>query len=112
MPNIQKTAELVQEINASSAEQADGIQQVTKAVQQLDQVTQQNAAATEEMSSTAEELASQAEQLRDTAAFFKIKAWEKKGAKHHSARHHLRAGHAGIKNLKGSAGAFTAPSAL
>lgn len=72
VPGILKTFELVQEINASSAEQADGIQQVTKAIQQLDQVIQQNASATEEMSSTSEELAGQAEQLRESAAFFKV----------------------------------------
>ena len=72
VPGIQKTAELVQEINASSAEQADGIKQVTKAIEQLDQVVQQNASATEEMSSTSEELAAQAEQLREAAAFFRI----------------------------------------
>jgi methyl-accepting chemotaxis protein len=74
VPGILKTFELVQEINASSAEQADGIQQVTKAIQQLDQVIQQNASATEEMSSTSEELASQAEQLRESAAFFKVES--------------------------------------
>ena len=72
VPGIQKTAELVQEINASSAEQASGIEQVTKAIQQLDQVIQQSASATEEMSSTSEELSGQAEQLRETAGFFKV----------------------------------------
>jgi len=71
VPDIQKTAELVQEISASSREQDTGAQQINKAVQQLDQVIQQNAGASEEMSSTAEELASQAEQLQSTIAFFK-----------------------------------------
>jgi len=72
VPGIQKTAELVQEINASSAEQSEGIKQVTKAVQQLDQVIQQNASATEEMASTSEELSSQAQQLKEAASFFKV----------------------------------------
>jgi methyl-accepting chemotaxis protein len=72
VPGIQKTAELVQEINASSAEQADGIQQVTQAVNQLDQVIQQNAGATEEMASTSEELSGQAVQLQEMAAFFQV----------------------------------------
>ncbi len=71
VPNILKTAELVDEINASSSEQAKGIEQVTKAVQQLDQVIQQSASGTEEMASTSEELASQAEQMQSTVAFFK-----------------------------------------
>jgi methyl-accepting chemotaxis protein len=72
VPGIQKTAELVQEINAASSEQADGIGQVTKAIEQLDHVIQQNASATEEMASTSEELAAQAQQLQDAASFFKV----------------------------------------
>ncbi|MCX8111554.1 MAG: methyl-accepting chemotaxis protein [Syntrophorhabdaceae bacterium] len=72
VPDIQKTAELVSEINAASNEQNTGAEQINKAIQQLDKVIQQNASATEEMASTSEELASQAEQLLDTIAFFKV----------------------------------------
>ncbi len=71
VPDIQKTAELVQEINAASNEQSTGAEQINKAIQQLDQVIQQNASASEEMASTSEELASQADQLRSSVAFFK-----------------------------------------
>ena len=74
LPDIQKTAELVQEINAASKEQDTGAEQINKAIQQLDQVIQQNASAAEEMASTAEELSSQAEQLQSTIAFFRIGA--------------------------------------
>ena len=72
VPDIQKTAELVQEISASSREQDTGAEQINKAMQQLDQVIQQNASAAEEMSSTAEELSSQAEQLQSSVAFFNV----------------------------------------
>jgi methyl-accepting chemotaxis protein len=72
LPDIQKTAELVQEINASSKEQDTGADQINKAIQQLDQVIQQNAGAAEEMASTTEELSSQAEQLKSTIAFFTL----------------------------------------
>ena len=71
LPNIQKTAELVQEISAASTEQDSGAQQINQAIQLLDQVTQQNAASAEEMASTAEELASQSERLQGSVAFFK-----------------------------------------
>lgn len=77
VPDIQKTAELVQEISAASNEQNSGVDQINKAIQQLDQVTQQNASASEEMSSTSEELASQAEQLQESISFFKINVNEK-----------------------------------
>jgi methyl-accepting chemotaxis protein len=72
VPDIQRTAELVSEINAASNEQNTGAEQISKAIQQLDQVVQQNASATEEMASTSEELSSQAEQLQDAIAFFKV----------------------------------------
>lgn len=70
IPDIQKTATLVQEIAAASAEQTSGAGQIVSAIEQLSRVTQQNSAAAEEMSSTAEELASQAESLSDTIGFF------------------------------------------
>ncbi len=72
VPDIQRTAELVQEIAAASKEQDTGAEQVNKAIQQLDQVIQQNASASEEMASTSEELSSQAEQLQDTIGFFQV----------------------------------------
>jgi methyl-accepting chemotaxis protein len=72
VPDIQRTASLVQEISASSKEQDAGAEQINKAIQQLDQVIQQNAGTAEEMSSTAEELSSQAEQLQSVVSFFKV----------------------------------------
>ena len=93
VPDIQRTAELVQEISAASREQDAGaeqvnsavqqldktiqqlngaIQQLSGAVQQLDKVIQQNASAAEEMASTSEELSSQAEQLQATISFFSL----------------------------------------
>ena len=70
VPDIRKTAELVQEINAASNEQNIGAEQINQALQQLDSVIQQNASASEEMSLTAEELAAQAEQLESAIRFF------------------------------------------
>jgi methyl-accepting chemotaxis protein len=72
VPDIQKTAELVAEINAASSEQNKGIQQVNSAVQQFNQVVQSNAAASEELASTSEELSSQAEELTDRLGFFHV----------------------------------------
>jgi methyl-accepting chemotaxis protein len=72
VPDIQRTADLVQEIAAASQEQNSGAEQINKAIQQLDQVVQQNASASEEMASTSEELSSQAEQLQSTMAFFRV----------------------------------------
>ena len=68
VPNIQKTADLVQEISISSNEQRTGSEQVSKAVIQLDQVIQQNSAASEKMTATSTELSAQAEYLKETIA--------------------------------------------
>jgi methyl-accepting chemotaxis protein len=72
VPDIKKTAELVEEITSACREQDVGSSQVNQAIQQLDKVGQQNASASEQVSSTSEELASQAEQLQAMISFFKI----------------------------------------
>jgi len=72
VPDIQKTAELVQEISAASREQDSGAGQINKAIQQLDQIIQQNSSVSEEMASTSEELAGQSENLQSTISFFRV----------------------------------------
>jgi methyl-accepting chemotaxis protein len=72
VPDIKRTAELVEEITAACREQDVGSTQINQAIQQLDKVGQQNASASEQVSSTSEELASQAEQLQSTISFFRI----------------------------------------
>jgi len=73
VPDIQRTAELVQEISAASKEQDTGSEQINKALQQLERVIQQNASASEEMAATTEELTGQSEQLLSALAFFRTR---------------------------------------
>jgi len=63
-----KIGKLIEEIAEASREQAQGIEQVNKAVVDMDKVTQQNAANAEESASAAEEMNAQAEQLREFVA--------------------------------------------
>jgi methyl-accepting chemotaxis protein len=72
VPDIKKTAELVQEITAASNEQNAGAAQINIAIQQLDQVIQQNVTASEELTSTAMSFTSQSEQLQNVMSFFTI----------------------------------------
>jgi methyl-accepting chemotaxis protein len=72
VPDIQKTSELVQEITASSKEQASGAGQIQSAIQQLNQIIQQTAGTAEEMASVASELSSEADQLLETMTFFNV----------------------------------------
>ena len=72
VPDIKKTADLIEEISAACREQDIGADQINQAIQQLDTVTQQNAGASEQMAATSEELAAQSEQLLQSVAFFRI----------------------------------------
>jgi len=72
VPDIQKTAELVEEISAAAGEQDAGADEINRALQQLDQVVQQSAASSEEMASTSEQLTVQVDQLRQSMRFFKL----------------------------------------
>lgn len=89
VPDITKTAELVQEITAASEEQSSGVGQINSAMQQLDKVTQQNAASSEELAATAEEMQAQSETLKEIVSFFRLSS--------HSAREHLESGASAMK---------------
>jgi|GEM_PF-2617378 len=72
VPDIEKTAELVQEISAASREQNDGAEQVNGAIQQLSQVIQQNASSSEEIASSAEVMSTQASELKAIINYFRL----------------------------------------
>ncbi len=72
VPAINKTADLVQEISASTTEQSSSVTNINKAVAQLDAMTQQNASSSEELASTSEELSGQADNLRNVIGFFTL----------------------------------------
>ena len=62
-----KVADLVSEIAAASNEQAQGIDQINRAVTEMDKVTQQTAANAEESASASEEMNAQAGQMKEIA---------------------------------------------
>lgn len=72
LPNIQTTANLIQEISSASHEQSSGVNQINQTIQQLQVSIQKNASIAEETNSTSEILRTQAEQLQDLMTFFKI----------------------------------------
>lgn len=72
LPDVHKTAHLVEEIATASTEQKSGVDQINVAIQSLNDVVQSNAASSEELATSAEELNAQADILRDATRFFKI----------------------------------------
>ncbi|MFY3742653.1 methyl-accepting chemotaxis protein [Anaeromyxobacter sp. Red801] len=71
VPEVERTAALVQQISSGSAAQGTSAARVSEALRSLEEIGGRNAAAAEELSSTAEELAAQAEALRDAIGFFR-----------------------------------------
>ncbi|MBF0340830.1 MAG: methyl-accepting chemotaxis protein [Magnetococcales bacterium] len=71
VPDIQKTASLVQEIATASQEQSQGAGQINQAIQTLDQVIQQNAGMAQNMASTASDLGRSATVLADAVRTFR-----------------------------------------
>lgn len=79
LPNITHTADLVQEITASSEQQNTGVGQINIAVNKLDQITQQTASSAEELAATSDELKIRADKLDSSIQFFKTKKDVKDG---------------------------------
>jgi methyl-accepting chemotaxis protein len=63
--SVGKSGELIGEISAASQEQAQGIEQVNRAVSEMDKVVQQNASSAEESASASEDMNAQAERMKD-----------------------------------------------
>ncbi len=72
IPEIIKSAELVNNIVSAGKEQQSGVENINISVQQLTEITNENSASAEEMSASAEELSAQAEQLKELISVFKI----------------------------------------
>ena len=70
--SIEGVASIVADIAAASSEQAEGLEQINKALSQMDEVTQQNSALVEENAATAKTLETQARAMDDKVAYFQI----------------------------------------
>ncbi|HOF32859.1 MAG TPA: methyl-accepting chemotaxis protein [Spirochaetota bacterium] len=103
VPDIQKTSELVAEINAASGEQANGIQQINSAIQQLNTVVQQNASAAEELTATAQELNGQTISMKDSIMYLKT---GRSGVDYHTP---LGSNYASVQHTEKHAPAAKAP---
>lgn len=70
--SIKRVNDIMSEIAAASAEQACGIEEVSRAVVQMDEMTQQNAALVEEAAAAADSLRQQSAQLNERVSVFNV----------------------------------------
>ncbi|MEN8120734.1 MAG: HAMP domain-containing methyl-accepting chemotaxis protein [Bacteroidota bacterium] len=81
IPEISKSANLVNEIVQASREQKNGAELINSSIIQLSEITNQNSASAEEMSASSEELTAQAEHLKEIISVFNIGTQKKKQKK-------------------------------
>jgi methyl-accepting chemotaxis protein len=74
VPNIQRTADLVQEISAATREQNIGAEQINQAIRDLDQVIRQNAEDARRAAETTGGLAGSADEMRRIVDGFTLQA--------------------------------------
>jgi methyl-accepting chemotaxis protein len=72
--SITAVADIVSSIAAASADQANGLEEVNKALSQMDETTQQNSALVEENAATAKMLDNQARAMDERVSFFRFAA--------------------------------------
>ena len=85
VPDIEKTAAMIEEINASSSEQHRDSEMIGKAVQDLDSDVQHTARMARELSNTTEELSGEASGLREELMFFMTE-----GGKQYTSSPHMQ----------------------
>ena len=81
---VTKAAKLVEEIAASSNEQAEGISQVNQGVLQISKVVQTNSATSQQTAAASQELSSQADVLNDMVRRFRVRKSYNTGAVYES----------------------------
>ena len=74
--SVKRVTDIIAEITAASQEQAQGIDQVNKAIMQMDETTQQNAALVEETTSASQSMKDQAKELMSQMDVFVVNASE------------------------------------
>ncbi|MEL6766558.1 MAG: methyl-accepting chemotaxis protein [Pseudomonadota bacterium] len=72
VPEIQRTADLVQEISAATSEQSTGTDQINIAIRELDTAIGESGAAVEEAARMADDLAERSDAMRQMLARFKL----------------------------------------
>lgn len=71
VPQIEKTAKLVEEITAANLEQNSSIDQINNSIQQLNMITQQNASNSEKMAESSDEMQILSLELKQISEYFK-----------------------------------------
>jgi methyl-accepting chemotaxis protein len=69
---VRQVTDIMSEINAASAEQTSGIEQINQAIIQMDNTTQQNAALVEQAAAAAQSMQEQASKLSQVVGAFKL----------------------------------------
>ena len=104
IPSVQRTSDLLGEVNAANAEQASGIGRISAVIHDISEASQRSAAASEELTVAAESIRAYTDELGQALSRFRL------GADAIAARQRLRSARNGQRTL-GDASPLTAASA-
>ncbi len=102
--SIKQVAEIVADIATASSEQAEGLEQINKALAQMDEVTQQNSALVEKNAASAKALEQQSSTMDERVAFFQLDS----GAKNVASREPIKAANRAVAGGRSVAAAKVA----
>jgi len=72
LTSVKEVSEVMENIKVASEEQAEGVDQINKAIADMDRITQENSALVEQNTTTSQNMAQEAEKLQELLNTFKV----------------------------------------
>ena len=72
LTSVKEVSEVMENIKVASEEQAEGVDQINKAIADMDRITQENSALVEQNTTTSQNMAQEAEELQELLNTFKV----------------------------------------
>ena len=72
LQSVKEVSEVMENIKVASQEQAEGVDQINKAIADMDRITQENSALVEENATASQHMAEEAENLQNLLNMFRV----------------------------------------
>ena len=72
LQSVKEVSEVMENIKVASLEQAEGVDQINKAINDMDRITQENSALVEQNATASQHMAEEAENLQELLNTFKV----------------------------------------
>ena len=99
--SVKEVSEVMENIKVASQEQAEGVDQINRAIADMDRITQENSALVEQNTTASQHMAEEAENLEDLLNTFKVEESDASSSEHITANNHnnLKLGQSKVKQI-------------